>query len=532
VTRMPAIPLPTASEPRYERVHRLLRRYEAHLTEAEGTFLILFSAFRTPVGPSAFKTVFRTPIGGRGETVPLNAAIIPLNDVQFDALVSRLQDYRLIRYDQQQQQYTMHPLVRAHFLALLAAGDNAQAQDAHQRLKDYYLFLAGEISYSSTLDNLNPLIEVVHHACLAGAYDEAVWIYEVSVQGHKRFVLTFELGAYETALALLQDFFPDGDIRTTPRVKDPKMQAYLLNEVGLCLTSLGRLQDALHVYERSKAIVSLEKDLVSASITCQNLAEAHAYLGQLGASVDTARQALAYAREANDMRQECDSLAYVARAAYLLGDTNEAGTLFAQAEELQGILEPDRPYLYGLRGLWHAEYLWRTGDSGRAENITERNLTICEDMGWQEKISQCHRLLTDMYASVAEHEQASIHYHQAVEIAQLVSHRPVMIEALLGRGRWVARYKPLTGVEASGGSIFGDLDEALSYAREGDYRIHEADIRVAMAWVHLINGDSSTAQAEAERARQMSKQMGYYWGQVDANEVLAELDKREESSDE
>ena len=32
------------------------------------------------------------------------------------------------------------------------------------------------------------------------------------------------------------------------------------------------------------------------------------------------------------------------------------------------------------------------------------------------------------------------------------------------------------------------------------------------------------AQAEAERARQMSVGMGYHWGQVDAAEVLAALD--------
>jgi tetratricopeptide (TPR) repeat protein len=288
----------------------------------------------------------------------------------------------------------------------------------------------------------------------------------------------------------------------------------------------------VQIYERSNAIVSPEEDWANASITCQNLTEVHAYLGNLGASTDAAWQALVYAREASDMRQECDSLAYLARVTHLLGDINEAGTLFLQAEEMQSVLEPDQPYLNGLRGLWRAEYLWRAGDLGHAKNITERNLTICEDMGWQEKISQCHRFLADMYASVGEHEQASIHYRQAVEIAHLVSHRPVMIEALLGRGRWLARYKALTDIETSGGSIFGDLDEALSYARESDYRVHEADVRVAMAWAHLANGDSSTARAEAVRARQMSKQMDYHWGQVDAKEVLAELDKREGGADE
>jgi len=70
---------------------------------------------------------------------------------------------------------------------------------------------------------------------------------------------------------------------------------------------------------------------------------------------------------------------------------------------------------------------------------------------------------------------------------------------------------------------FSDLNEALGYAVEGEYRIYEADIRVALAWAHLANGGPKKAKAEAERALSMSKEMGYYWGQVDAKEVLEKI---------
>jgi len=49
------IPVPTADEPRYERVHRVLRHYDEHLTEEEREFLKLFSVFRLPVQDSAFE---------------------------------------------------------------------------------------------------------------------------------------------------------------------------------------------------------------------------------------------------------------------------------------------------------------------------------------------------------------------------------------------------------------------------------------------------------------------------------------------
>lgn len=47
---------------------------------------------------------------------------------------------------------------------------------------------------------------------------------------------------------------------------------------------------------------------------------------------------------------------------------------------------------------------------------------------------------------------------------------------------------------------------------------------MALAWAHLTSGDPSRAKAEAERARQMSAEMGYHWGQVDVAEVLAALE--------
>jgi hypothetical protein len=44
---------------------------------------------------------------------------------------------------------------------------------------------------------------------------------------------------------------------------------------------------------------------------------------------------------------------------------------------------------------------------------------------------------------------------------------------------------------------------------------------------HRATGDPVRARAEAERARRMSAEMGYHWGQVDAAEVLAALEEAE-----
>ena len=44
------------------------------------------------------------------------------------------------------------------------------------------------------------------------------------------------------------------------------------------------------------------------------------------------------------------------------------------------------------------------------------------------------------------------------------------------------------------------------------------------ARAHLANSEPKKAKAEAERAMQMSKEMGYHWGQVGAEEVLEEIE--------
>ena len=63
------------------------------------------------------------------------------------------------------------------------------------------------------------------------------------------------------------------------------------------------------------------------------------------------------------------------------------------------------------------------------------------------------------------------------------------------------------------------IDEVLDYATAGGYRIYEADIRIALTWLHRARGDASAAQAEATRTMQMSVEMGYYWGKKDADEI-------------
>jgi tetratricopeptide (TPR) repeat protein len=550
---------------KYEHVHRVLRRYDEHLSEAERAFLTLFSAFRTPVTLEGFERVFRgkadvseepkEPEEKKGPEEPeepeagFRVSLAKLEDDEFENLVERLTAYRLLRYNEIENHYTTHPLIRNYYFHNHLIPD-PESPDTHGRIKEYYLDQAGkgpsqiEIMMGTapvpTLEDLQPLIEVVHHACRAGAYDEAFRINRERIRQSPNNVLAYQLGAYETQLVLMQEFFPNKDFTVKPPLSDPGTIRWTLNEVGLCLMCLGRLREAVPFYERANVIQLKQEDWHNASITYQNLASLHISLGELGAAAEAADQALALAHRAENQQDERNSWARIGLAADLAGDLEDAGEAFKNAELLGQEIDSSKKYRYSIDGIWHADHLRRTGQIDYARRVTEANLAICERSRWPDDTSRCHRVLGDLDAVEGDHTDARQHYDRAVSIARGISYRPALIEALLGRGRWAANgafqalktsevfakhSEPGRGAETSEVSrAFNDLDEALGYATAGGYRIYEADIRVALAWAHRAAGDTAKARAEARRALQLSGEMGYHWGQVDAEEVLGELE--------
>jgi tetratricopeptide (TPR) repeat protein len=360
-----------------------------------------------------------------------------------------------------------------------------------------------------------PLIEAVYHTCRAGDYDEALALYWQRIH-RERNVLLQQLGAYETGLALMLEFFPKGDTSQEPYVSSTRFKKSILNIVGFCLLQLGRQREAVPFFERS---IAMDLSMGDWSIACanyQNIADLHADLGNLSASADASRQALDLARRARDKPAEVESLACQAWAAHLLGDLKTSSALFQQAEVLLREINPQRHYLYGMRGLQHADHLWRVGEVNYARQIVEANLRLVLVHRWANDEILCHRILGDLDADANEHQSAQHHYDEALKIARSSS-RWALIEALLAQGRWATRRRE---VEAA----YRYLDEALSYAVAGGYRIYEVDISIALAWAYFTAHDAASARAQVDRAQHHSAEMGYHWGKVDAVEVLAALD--------
>lgn len=526
IRQLPANLAPTATETKYDRVSRVLRRYDEVLTPQERSFLERFSAFRLPVPAAALEilssstgeTEFPSPGSPKlGETEPLNPPNLgDLGGKQTLAIAHRLVSYRILHHNAGNSTYTIHPLIRKHYLQRLK-----QARDRtttlHRQIADLYLTTAGETPRFPTLNDLTPLIEAVHHRCQAGDYDEANIIRRDRIHQGDLAVLIHQLGAYDADLTLMQEFFLEGDTTQNPQVSDPDAQCFVLNHIGLCLMSLGRLGEAPSFYERAAAgYVSGEKWSFASAIY-HNLAILYIYLGNFPASASAVESALLYARRGNDQGSEQFSLGLQAWVDHLLGHLDTATDVFQQAAALLHPREPDKQYLYGLVGIKHADHLHRWGDADYARRITEANRSICERSHWVEQLSLCHRAMGDLDAA-SKLSTAQYYYNEALQIARSISERSVLIEALLARGRWAAR-------QGNAAAASSDLEEALGYAVAGGYRLYEADIRMGLAWMHRAAGNLDAARLEAERAQRMSEAMGYYWGQKDAAEVLEALEQ-------
>jgi tetratricopeptide (TPR) repeat protein len=501
---------------RAQHVHRVLRHYDKYLSPEEQLFLLIFCAFRLPVSDDAFDKVFRTA----PDTSSFNTIITVLDDAAFTELLEQLRSYRILRYDAQLRQYTTHPLIRDHYANRLNE-DTRMLRAVHARIKDYYQKSVPEVLEILTLSNLNPLIEAIHHACRAGLYDEGFQIYQSRITG-----VIDKLGASESLLALMKEFFHDGDTTGEPLVGDgnTRWAKYeVWHETGLCFMHLGRLSEAERCFENASKEYEEVEEYGQVNSFYRSLAELRIHLGKFAASIDVANKArdlilkLMEEHESNedllhaDKREMFVTQTLLAFADDLYGDVEYAGLEFTYAEDIHKEIEK-MEYLVATHGIRHADHLRRTGNLDGARRITEANLSYCRDNGLIVDQSRCYRLLGDLDAAVKQHEHARQLYEQAIEIARRTSRRDVLIEALFAHGRSAAQRGEVDIAR-------NDLNLALGYATKGEYNIYEADTRVGLAWMHLAMGDLETARLEAQRAQELSKKMSYHWGLVDAAEV-------------
>lgn len=532
ITNIHEIITPKLDEDNYQHVGHILEQYDSQMTIADSMFLKLFSAFRKPVGINALASILHNQTNSDCLTLPIDL----LNDVFVNALIKKLTSYRIL-YVNQNSNYSIHPLVRAFYYSKLQ--ESGKANSVHRRIKDYYLSNSVKIFSPPTLDSLVPLIEAVYHSCRAGDYDKGYGIYLENID-QKKGILVYQLGAYETALGLMHEFFPNRDSSKDPMLHDPSAKIYLLRSLGLCMMTVGRLKEALSLYLRCRNVANRIEDWFNAGKANQLLTELHIHLGELDASKNFAKQAIDnYENSIEKWGESCSlgkelwgvqniamgtpqliicCMAYYAWALHLTGNREESDLRFQQAEKLLRDNNREIHYLRDLWGIYHADYLIKTGRSDYARRITEENMRYSKLNNLTEVISQCHRIFGDLDTEKGLNTSAKENYDEALEISRSITHRAVLIESLLGRGHWAVLQGDFNSAQA-------DLEEALSYATGNGYKIYEADIHMALALMYRGKGDVTSARVEAQHVQRLGNEINYYLVKEDVKKFIETLDK-------
>jgi tetratricopeptide (TPR) repeat protein len=155
----------------------------------------------------------------------------------------------------------------------------------------------------------------------------------------------------------------------------------------------GHHELALRYYGEANDIHRDLQDALNLSRGLCNEAVLLVFLGRLSESQRTFSEALRLASEEGDEEEICDSHCFRGWAASLSGQLRPAALDFALANALHKKMDRVGAELYGLRGVWWAELLVRSGLPGLATRRTKTNRRISERYDSNDGIARCQSML-------------------------------------------------------------------------------------------------------------------------------------------
>lgn len=487
------------------KAHRILLWYEKQLTEEQCSFMKIFSLFRREITEEDFEHVFRTKMDTN-----MNSALVDMRPFSFHRLVDNLQDRRLISKSSGNT-YTTHPLIKNYFEFIF---DTEDRKLCHRRIYQYMDEHAKE--HPETLEEMQPLFEQIYHGCQANMYQEAFDLYWQNVQRKEEYFLIYKLGAWDTCLNITKNFFEQGNLQADPLIPNARTKAELISTAGLSIKMLGRLKEPEALYNRAIELNISQKDWRNASIDYLNITLLQMLTGQLKERKETTRKVIRLTRKANEIEYECYSTAYFAHTLFLLGETKKAIFWFEEANKLQRRYDPLVKYLYSIRGVLYADFIFALGKIEQALEVTQGNLKISKRRNLVNDINLCYRSLASIFRHLQELEEAEKYATNAISGAKRTGRPDIEVEALLA----------LAMIRLDHG-LPGDTEESLNIAskicKRCGFSLYEPEVEIIQGKSCLSRGDFEQAAAFVTLAYQKATGMHSRWPEGDAAHSLGEI---------
>lgn len=492
------------SDKKATRLNRLLEHYATRMPDQERELMARLSMFPRGVAVNILSMV----VDARGKVA---GVLVGCNQARLSMLLEKLvkQGLAFAYTAKGQRIYTAHPFLRDAFKGLAGIPAQEMHEAVRQRLAPSLEARPGEPPRDPEM--LDRYEELIEHSLLAGKVQEAFELYWRAIGNYSH--LGHTLGDYARGKRILEAFAPDGNPARCAPTLSTRRRIQLVNEWGLVLNDLGDLRLAARCFAVAigfdrREFDRREDDWKNLSMRLQNAVETDVVQGQLPAAAAHAKDALDWARKANDQTEIIDSHAYLAHVRGLEGAVDSARTDFAEATRLKGA-----PLDSG-RGLWEAELALLLGDRERARAQTLANLKTCEKYGYNRALPRLHTFLGEI--ALPDDPAAARDY---LWLARTWTARTGDMEVIL-RAHQLAANIALAKREPA--HALTEATEGLTLADTHGYGLHSIHLRLAAARAHLALNQPSEALPLASDAltRASAPECAYAWGHADALHLL------------
>jgi tetratricopeptide (TPR) repeat protein len=434
----------------------------------------------------------------------LTDALVGLRDEQWRRAVARLREVRLLAPldPSDPEALDAHPLVREWFGERARLTNEAAWKAAHSRLYDHLRRSTREGS-APTLADFAPLYHAIVHGCRAGRFQEAFEkVYRQRLcrwrpDGEPEFYSNMKLGALGSDLAAISWFF-EGNYETPSAALTLHARAGVVDVAGAGLRAQGRLQEALLAMRAAVRLAEEEQNWVNAALAASNLSQTELLVGEIAVAKGAARKAVAHADRSGDVVRKLTLRASEAEILHAAGEPEKAQQLLAEAERMQGVLQPGFPWLYSVGGHCYCELLLSQGQPAAARDRTMKALEVSRGNNWifvialdNAILGRAHHALA-LLASTSDPLAASVNANARAAALRLIE----AVEGLRASGRndhlprgVIARAAFRRAIGDWDGAK-RDLDEAKEIAEPGLMRLYWCDCALESARLALARREA------------------------------------------
>lgn len=497
---------------------KMIAAYEKWLGEGmELAILRLLGLFDRPADLASILAL-REPPAIIGLTEPLQR----FKGREWNQAVAKLRRIKLLAEGSPDEpgRLDAHPLVREHFKQQLIQHSSSAWCEANSRLYEHLKTTA--IEFPESVEEMSPLHSAVVHGCCAKKFSEAlVEVYQRRIQRGTDHFHWHTLGAYGTDLVVLSGFFQKPWEQTVPELTD-REKGFVLNEAGVDLRALGRLQEAVQPTKSALEMTIGLEDWGNASRGASNLTELYITVGELDCALKTAKQGVEFADRSDETFLKAVLRAVLGDVFHLCGDSEKAFQTFREGEAIQQQSFPRFPIFYSWWGFLYCDLLLDAGEVQEVKHRAETSLEYSAEGNWPgimglEKVllgRAC--LLEAQRANTKDVGNASELMDEAVTLLRTGGRIDRLPYGLLARAslhRYILDFE----------NAARDLVEVHRIATRSGNRLHLADCHLESARFQLAEQNKDKACEHLATAKETIYRIGYHRRDKEVAELEARL---------